>query len=428
MERVTPRELLRRSAIGVLLLTLALTGCRAAADAPTGSSDGAGVVGIALPATADATWSRGGDALARELSARGYRLDLQFAASDARTQGAQVRNMLTKGVDAVILAPLETAELTDALAAAADEGVPVVEYGRALAGIAAGAAFVADPADLGRAQAETLLADLAEAPAVSAPSQTPGAPASPSASATDASEAPDAAPPDATASPAAPPATSGVATPEPARLAIVAATADGWEAARYAAALDALQPAVADGRLRVVSGATSESADVGGVDAEAQADAAEERVRALRAGDAAEAPTAVLALGDAVTRGVVTALTTDPPVEETASPTPSPGDGDGADPVDAVPAPLVVGSGADPVTVRALRDGAIDATAFADPRALVGATADAVEALLGDRAVDAGGGVPGIGGVAGDVVSPSILRADDVEELIASGWISTGEL
>lgn len=419
MERVTPRELLRRSAIGVFALTLVLSGCGAADDAPAGSSDGAGVVGIALPAAADGAWSRGGDALARELSARGYRVDLQFAASDARTQGAQVRNMLTKGVDAVIVAPLETAELTEALAAAAEEGVPVVEYGRALAGVTAGAAFVADPADLGRAQAEALLADLAEAPVVSAPS--PEATGSPGASDT---ASPDAA----AASPAAP----GVATIEPARLAIVAATADGWEAARYAAALDALQPAVADGRLRLVSGATGESADVGGADAEAQADAAEKRVRALRESEEAEAPTAVLALGDAVTRGVVTALTTEPPVAETASPTPSatpsPGDGGDDDAVGPVPAPLVVGSGADPVTVRALRDGAIDATAFADPRALVRATADAVEALLDDRAVDAGGGVASVGGVAGDVVSPSILRPDDVEELIASGWISTGEL
>ncbi|KEP73438.1 hypothetical protein HR12_10310, partial [Microbacterium sp. SUBG005] len=155
-----------------------------------------------------------------------------FAASDARTQAAQVRNMLTKGVDAVILAPLETAELTDALAVAADEGVPVVEYGRALAGISAGAAFVADPADLGRAQAEALLADLAEVPAVSAPSETPGATASP-----------DADSPDTATSPAAPPSTPGVATPEPARLAIVAATARRMGRLRVTpAALDALQP------------------------------------------------------------------------------------------------------------------------------------------------------------------------------------------
>ena len=79
----------------------------------------------------------------------------------------------------------------------------------------------------------------------------------------------------------------------------------------------------------------------------------------------------------------------------------------------------MVGSGADPVTVRALRDGAIDATTFVDPRALVPATADLVEALLaGDDTAS----------VETPEVSPSILRADDVEELVASGWISADEL
>lgn len=390
-----------RAAAALLALTLGLAACApaqgSAAGSSDGSSDGAGVVGVALPTTADALWSRGGDALRRELIVRGYRVDLQFAASDSRTQAAQVQNMLTKSADAVVVAPWASEELTPALAVAADDGVPVVEFGPS----------PADAADLGRAQAQALLADLADAPSVAEPSPeaTPTTTASGSTPSGDAS-------PGAVSGTDAVPATAAV------RLAVLAAgVSDAGEQSRYEAALATLQPALDAGRLEIVSGATLEAAEVGGDTAESRASAAEKRLRDLRAGAADEAPTAVLALGDAVTRGVVTALTTTAPATEaeTASPTPTPATTAAA----VAPAPLVVGSGADPVTVRALRDGAIDATTFADPRALVPATADLVEALLAgdDTAADE---TP--------EVSPSILRADDVEELIASGWISAEEL
>ncbi|MEW1706812.1 substrate-binding domain-containing protein [Microbacterium sp. NPDC089190] len=395
---MTPSRALRAAA-ALVAVTVALAACSPAPATAPGSNDGAGVIGVSLPTTADALWSRGGDALSRELSARGYRVDLQFAASDARTQAAQVQNMLTKSVDAVVVAPLASGDLSASIAAADEAGVPVVAFGRSLDGLDVGGAVAFDAAALGRAQAEALLADLADAPRTATASSSP--------------------------SPAATPGTPGTETAEAetARVAVLSgADSDAWEVERYAAALAALQPAVADGRIEIVSGATPEAAAVGGRTAQAQADAAEERVRELRAGDPGDVPTTVLALGDAVTRGVVTALTTEAPEAEgeTATPTPSPeatdrGDGD-AEPA---PSPLVVGSGADAPTVRALRDGDLDATVFADPRALVSATADAVEALLADRdAPDE----------AGDEVAPSILRADDVEELIASGWISADEL
>lgn len=405
---MTRSRALRSTAI-LLATIFALAACAPARATAPGSSDGAGVIGVSLPATADAVWARGGDALDRELTARGYRVDLQFAASDARTQAAQVQNMLTKGADAVIVAPVASGDLSVPLAAAEGEGVPVVGFGRSLAGVDVRGGVAFDAAELGRAQAEALLADLSQASA----SGESGAEES-------GSEEPGAGE---TSSPA--PSTPGQdASPSPspaARLVVLAVgESDAWEADRYDAALAALQPAVADGRIEIVSGATRETAAVGGDTARAQATAAEERVRRLRAGAAADAPTAILALGDAVTRGVVTALTTAAPETdaETASPTPSPEATEEADAAPA-PAPLVVGSGADPETVRALRDGAVDATAFADPRTLVPDAADLVEALLDDRDAPDDGGI-GAG--------PSIVRADDVEELIASGWISADEL
>lgn len=386
------RPILRAAAV-LTLVAVALTGCTSSRAQTQGSNDGAGVIGVSLPTEADAQWSRGGDALKAELVARGYAVDLQFAAGDARTQGSQVQNMLTKGADAVVVAPVAVGDLAAPLEVANGDGVPVVEFARSLAGVDAAAAFAPDPTELGRAQAEALLADL---PSSASEQEAPDA-------ATEPSPSPSGAPS---------PAASAPATPTVARVALITGSSDDpWDEQRFAAALDALQPAIAAGTVQLVSGASLEAAAVDEDTAAGQAAAAEKRLRALRVD--ADAPTAVLALGDAVTRGVVTALTTDPPAEESPSPSPRPT----ASPTPEAPAPLVVGTGADAATARALRDDVLDATIFADPRALVNATADAVQALLDGETPAEGEGV-----------APSVVRPDDVEELLSSGWVSTDEL
>lgn len=398
---MTPRTPLRGAAALVAVLALALTGCTSTTARTTGTSDGAGVIGIALPSTADAEWMRAGDALSAALRDRGYRVDLQFAADDARTQVAQVQNMRTKGADAVIVAPLPG----DVSAAAPpSEGTdPVVLFGRTSTAYAVAFTAVVEPEELGRAQAEALLAEL--------PEVTPDA-----GSDAGATIEPDAGPdtdestgPDAGTSP-----DDSAPVVAPARVAVLAATTDdAWERRRYDAAVATLAPAAVDGRLTLVAGATWDEAAVAD-DPLDVADAAEDRARALGRSD--PAPTALLALGDAVTRGVVTAVTTDPPVDDDSSPSPTPVASSTAAPA---PAPLVVGSGADTVTARALHDGAIAATVFADPRALVPATVDAIDALLARRAPEA------------DVTSgsPEILRTDDVDTaLVDTGWLRADDL
>lgn len=398
---MTPRTPLRAAAALMAVLALALAGCTSTTARTTGTSDGAGVIGIALPSTADAEWMRAGDALSAALRDRGYRVDLQFAADDARTQGAQVQNMRTKGADAVIVAPLPG----DVSAAAPpSEGTdPVVLFGRTSAAYAVAFTAVVEPEELGRAQAEALLAEL--------PEVTPDA-----GSDAGATIEPDAGPdtdestgPDAGTSP-----DDSAPVVAPARVAVLAATTDdAWERRRYDAAVATLAPAAVDGRLTLVAGATWDEAAVAD-DPLDVADAAEDRARAL--GRSEPAPTALLALGDAVTRGVVTAVTTDPPADDDASPSPTPVPSSTAAPA---PAPLVVGSGADTVTARALHDGAIAATVFADPRALVPATVDAIDALLARRAPEAG--------VTSG--SPEILRPDDVDTaLVDTGWLRADDL
>ena len=328
---MTPRRPLRRALTVLAVAALVLAGCASATRIESGTNDGEGVVGIALPTTDDLAVERLGAALRDELRGRGYRVDLQYAADDERTQVSQVQNMLTKGEDAVVLVPLSIDALQAAREAADAAGTALITAGRSREG--GGVVAVSDPAADGRAQAAALQDALARDRA----------------------------------------STTG---DDPATVAIVAGVADAPDvAAAHAAAVEALAPAVAAGTLRVVAGADLETAAVADIPGEVEA-GAEERVRALTGATDGGSPVAVLALGDAVTRGVVTALTTPDP-DATPSPSPSASPDPGV-----VPAPplVVVGSGGDAVTVRALRDGILVATVFVDTRAGAGPIADAVVA------------------------------------------------
>ncbi|MFF0909827.1 substrate-binding domain-containing protein [Microbacterium enclense] len=382
---------------GLLAVVALAAGCTSSTARTTGTSDGAGVIGVALPQSDDAQWARAGEALRDELTGRGYRVDVQFAAGDARTQGSQVQNMLTKGADAVVVAPLSVDDLDVALQTAVADGIPIVTFERALALPGAGFAAAVDPEALGRAQAQALLSDLPDA------------------------------------------ATDDDAPSTPPRVAVLTGDAeDAWAVRRYDAAREVLDAAVADGRIEVVAGATLDDAATTGDD---DATAAERRTRALLNPEETDParPTAILALTDATTRGVVTALTTPLPDDATPSPVAS---GSPSSTPTALPSPgpdldaelaglvTVVGSGGDLATVQALRDGIVDATVFVDPRELAPWAADAVKALLDGDAPRVDGSEPaGLDGVPSATAGASVVRARDIESLLLdTGWLTADDL
>ncbi|MDF2046689.1 substrate-binding domain-containing protein [Microbacterium sp. Kw_RZR3] len=416
---MTPRTSLRRAAAVLAVLALGLTGCTATPPREAGSSDGAGVIGVALPSTADAGWEHAGEVVASELRDRGYRVDLEYAADDARTQASQVQNMLTKGMDAVIVAPLSAEELAAPAELADEDGVPIALLGRGLAVSGAGFAAVVEPEELGRAQAQALLDALDAGQGADATNPTP----------TPDSDAPDSDAPDSDASETNASEDPAPASPAgPVELTVLAGAADdAWEQRRFAAAREALASAVDEGRVVITSGAAWDDAAVAD-DPLDVSDAAEKRARVVVADTDAEGETpgrtAFLALGDDVTRGMVTALTTDPPAGETPSPTPSPSRAAER------PDPIVVGSGADLATARALDAGVVAATVFVDTRDLAAPIADAIEALLDEREpVSDGTEIPGLTDAPAVAVGPQTVRADDITRvLLDTGWLTPEEL
>ena len=110
-----------------LVLTLTLTGCGTTTD-----ENSKGLVGIAMPTQSAERWIADGANMVKVLEDLGYETDLQYAEDVVQNQISQIENMITKGVDVLVIASIDGSALTDVLEKAHEEGVSVVAYDRLL--------------------------------------------------------------------------------------------------------------------------------------------------------------------------------------------------------------------------------------------------------------------------------------------------------
>ena len=101
----------------------------AALAAPAFAQD-KGAIGIAMPTQSSLRWISDGNELKAALEAKGYSVDLQYAEDDIPNQLAQIENMVTKGVKALVIASIDGTTLSAVLQQAADAGIKIVAYDR----------------------------------------------------------------------------------------------------------------------------------------------------------------------------------------------------------------------------------------------------------------------------------------------------------
>ncbi|WP_305988999.1 multiple monosaccharide ABC transporter substrate-binding protein [Roseibium sp. MMSF_3544] len=89
-----------------------------------------GSVGIAMPTKSSARWISDGNSMVEQFTAAGYSTDLQYAEDDIPNQLAQIENMITKGVDVLVIAAIDGTTLSNALENAAASGIKVIAYDR----------------------------------------------------------------------------------------------------------------------------------------------------------------------------------------------------------------------------------------------------------------------------------------------------------
>ena len=89
-----------------------------------------GLIGVAMPTQDLQRWNQDGENMKKELEAKGYEVDLQYAGNDVATQVAQVENMIANGDQLLVIASIEGDSLGTVLAQAKEANIPVISYDR----------------------------------------------------------------------------------------------------------------------------------------------------------------------------------------------------------------------------------------------------------------------------------------------------------
>ncbi|WHY71808.1 multiple monosaccharide ABC transporter substrate-binding protein [Fictibacillus enclensis] len=113
----------------ILLLTMLLV--LSACSLEKAESTNSGFVGISMPTKSSERWVNDGENMKKQFTKLGYKTDLQYAEDVVENQAAQLENMMTKGVDVIVVAPIDgTAALTNVLERAHREGIKIISYDR----------------------------------------------------------------------------------------------------------------------------------------------------------------------------------------------------------------------------------------------------------------------------------------------------------
>jgi ABC-type xylose transport system, periplasmic component len=121
----------RFSVLMVLLLGMALVAAGCGGGGSGGSGGGkAGFIGISMPTKSSERWVHDGNNMKAEFEKRGYKVDLQYAEDVIENQLSQIENMITKGVDVLVIAAIDGESLTNVLDKANSEGIKVIAYDR----------------------------------------------------------------------------------------------------------------------------------------------------------------------------------------------------------------------------------------------------------------------------------------------------------
>lgn len=123
----------------LMLMSIAGCGSKPAETTPANNEQskteesaktGGQLIGVAMPTKSLQRWNQDGDNMKKELEAKGYKVELQYAENDVNTQVSQIENMITKGVKVLVIASIDGSALTDVLAKANEAGIKVIAYDR----------------------------------------------------------------------------------------------------------------------------------------------------------------------------------------------------------------------------------------------------------------------------------------------------------
>lgn len=117
--------------ISLVVLALVLVGCSDDASGDGDKKEGNNkTVGIAMPTKSVERWVADGENMKEVFEELGYKVDMQYAEDVVENQVAQIENMITKGVDVLVIASIDGEALTSVLTQAENQDIPVIAYDR----------------------------------------------------------------------------------------------------------------------------------------------------------------------------------------------------------------------------------------------------------------------------------------------------------
>lgn len=93
-----------------------------------------GVVGVSLPSKVLERWAKDRIAMEKRAEQIGVQLKVRVANDDPKEQVAQIEELINEGVDVLVIAPVNSAELIPTIEKARNQGIKIVAYDRLLLG------------------------------------------------------------------------------------------------------------------------------------------------------------------------------------------------------------------------------------------------------------------------------------------------------
>ncbi len=116
--------------ISTLLLMVSIACSAVFAEGQKDNGGEAGYVGVAMPTQSSQRWIQDGGNMKEQLEAKGYKVDLQYGEDIVENQVSQIENMITKGVEVLVVASIDGESLTNVLEKAGEQGIEVIAYDR----------------------------------------------------------------------------------------------------------------------------------------------------------------------------------------------------------------------------------------------------------------------------------------------------------
>ena len=109
--------------------TMAITSCAVPVLADDAAAEG-GKIGISMPTQSLERWNRDGSYLEEQFKAAGYDVELTYSDNETDRQVNDIQNLISDGVNLLVVAAIDGEALNTVMDEAADAGIPVIAYDR----------------------------------------------------------------------------------------------------------------------------------------------------------------------------------------------------------------------------------------------------------------------------------------------------------